>query len=250
MVGQRGSFFNRASSHRIFSSPQPCPSTTSMSQKTYLRFSFHSWLSPRLELHGEYLVPCVLGVNKIYPPLPVVEGNIRSYFILHFSKKSPMFGVYCCTTSYLMSESGWKPLTEGGEVVQMARNSITFEIPTSIPGVAVTLKDPLSSYLEVVVELPHPFAAKHSKAVFPKIRDTLLDAVRKAMKNLRYTVITPDLTFLCPESNQANARCSKRPHPSTLIESENLLMCTHKPKNVFHSVTEEQKMWLPKATGE
>ena len=199
---------------------------------------------------SEYLVPCVLGVIKIYPALPIVEGNVRSSFILHFSNKSPMFGVYCCTSSYLMRESCWKPLTEGGEVVQMARNSITFEIRTSVPGVAVTLKDPLSSYLEVVVELPCPFAAKHSKTLFPKIRDTLFKAVRKAMKNLHYKVITPDLTFLCPESEQANARCSKRPHPSTLIESESLLMCTHKPKNVFHSVTEEQKMWLPKATGE
>ena len=195
---------------------------------------------------GEYLVPCVLGVNKIYPALPVVEGNVRSSFILHFSKKSPMFGVYCCTSSFLMSEAGWKPLTEGGEVVQMARNSITFEIPTDIHGVAVTLNDPLSSYLEVVVELPHPFAAKR-KTLYPKIRDTLFEAVEKAMKNLHYAVIVPKLTFLCPEQS---LRCSERPHPSEFVESQSLLKCTLKPTNVYNPVTKEQRIWLPKATSE
>ena len=94
------------------------------------------------------------------------------------------------------------------------------------------------------------FAAKHSEFLFPKICDKLFEAVRKAMKTLHNAVITPDLTFLCPESVEANAWCSKIPHPSTLVESESLLMCTRKPKNVFHSVTEQQKMWLPKATGE
>ena len=197
---------------------------------------------------GEYIVPCVLGVNKIYPALPIVKGSVLSSFILHFSKKSPMFGVYCCTTSSLMSESGWKPLTEGGDVVQMARNSITFEIPTSIPGVAVTLKDPLSSYLEVVVELPRPFVAK-CKTLFPKIRDTLFEAVEKAMKNLHYAVIAPELTFLCPEQS---LQCSEKPHPSKLVESESYkyLMCTIKPTNVHCRMTEDQEMWLPKATGE
>ena len=197
---------------------------------------------------GEYLVPCVLGVNKIYPALPIAKGSVLSSYILHFSKKSPMFGVYCCTISSLMSESGWKPLTEGGEVVQMARNSITFEIPTSVPGVAVTLKDPLSSYLEVVVELPRPFAAKR-KSLFPKIRDTLFEAVEKAMKTLHYALIAPELTFLCPEQS---LQCSEKPHPSKLVESESCkyLMCTIKPTNVHRRMTEDQEMWLPKATGE
>ena len=52
-----------------------------------------------------------------------------------------------------MSEAGWKLLTEGGEAVQIARNSITFEIPRGLPG-KLTFRDPLSSYLEVAIEFP------------------------------------------------------------------------------------------------
>ena len=92
---------------------------------------------------GRYLVPCVLGVSNIYPT-QMSEGNVRSSFILHFSKKSPMCGLYCCTTSSLMSDAGWKLLTEGGEVAQVARNSITFEMPLGFPG-QLTFRDPLSS---------------------------------------------------------------------------------------------------------
>ena len=77
---------------------------------------------------GEYLMPCVLEVSDIYPSPPPPEGTIRSSFVLHFSKKSPMIGIYCCTISYLLTEAGWKLLKEGGEVVQVARNSVTFEL--------------------------------------------------------------------------------------------------------------------------
>ena len=54
--------------------------------------------------------------------------------------------LYACV---FRSEAGWKPLTDGGEVVQVARNSITFDAPRGLPGKLCFL-DPLSSYLEVV----------------------------------------------------------------------------------------------------
>ena len=69
---------------------------------------------------GEYIMPSVLDVSSIYPSPSLPDGSVRSSFILHFSKKSPMFGIFCCTTASLMSSAGWKLLTEGGEVVQVA----------------------------------------------------------------------------------------------------------------------------------
>ena len=192
---------------------------------------------------GEYLVPCVLEVNSIYPSSRLPVGILRSSFILHFSNKSPIFGIYGCTISSLMSDAGWKLLTEEGETVQVARNSITFELPASVPG-KVTLRDPLSSYLEVVVQLPHHFATRHSKTLYPKIREAVVTAVKKAMKTLHYTVYSPELTFLCPGSS---SQCSKRPHPSMLMEDRSILVCSLKPSSVCHPVTQEQKKWLPKA---
>ena len=189
---------------------------------------------------GEYLVPCVLEVSSIYPSPSLAEGSVRSSFALHFSKKSPIIGIYCCAVSYLMSEAGWKPLTEGGEVVQVVRNSITFEAPRGLPGKLCFL-DPISSYLEVVVELPAIIAEEHSAELYREIRDTFFTAIQRAMETLHYKVRTPELSFLCPEQSD---RCSKRPHLAIVDHSRKYLKCSIKPGTVFSPLTEDQKMWL------
>ena len=189
---------------------------------------------------GQYLVPCVLGVSNIYPSTQMADGNVRSSFILHFSKKSPMCGLYCCTTSSLMSDAGWKLLTKGGEVVQVARNSITFEMPLGFPG-QLTFRDSLSSYLEVIIDLPAIIAAEHSAKLYLEIRLAFFTAVRKAMETLHYEVRTPELSFLCPEQS---SRCSTRPHVATVDKTHSFLKCSRNPGEVCHSLTPEQKMWF------
>ena len=186
---------------------------------------------------GEYLVPCVMEVSSIYPSPSLPEGSVRSSFALHFSKKSPMIGIYCCAVSYLMSEAGWKPLTEGGEVVQVARNGITFKAPRGLPGKLCFL-DPLSSYLEVVVELP---AEERNAELYSEIRDTFFTGIQRAMETLHYKVRTPKLSFRCPEQSD---RCSERPHLATVDHSQKYLKCSIKPATVFSPLTEDQKMWL------
>ena len=189
---------------------------------------------------GKYLVPCVLEVSNIYPSPALPEGSVRSSFALHFSKKSPMIGIYCCAVSYLTSEAGWKPLTEGGEVVQVARNSVTFKMPSGSAGKLCFL-DPLSSYLEVVVELPAIVAEKRSAVLYREIRDTFFTAIQRAMETLHYKVRTPELSFLCPEQSD---RCSKRPHLATVDHSQEFLNCSIKPSTVCSLLTQDQKMWL------
>ena len=192
---------------------------------------------------GKYLMPCVLEVSDIFPSPPVRRGNIRSSFVLHFSKKGPMLGIYCCTISYLLTKAGWKVLKEDGEVVQVARNSITFELPRKLAG-KLTFLDPLSSYLEVAVELPENVAHKRSAALFSEIRETFIAAVQQAMRTLNYEVKTPELSFLCPEQS---TECSKVPHFATLVEPNGLLICSINPGSVCHPLTPDQKMWLPKS---
>ena len=188
----------------------------------------------------EYLVPCVLEVSSIYPSPALPEGSVCSSFALHFSKKSPMMGIYCCTVSYLMSKACWKPLTEGGEVVQVARNSIIFEAPRGVPGKLCFL-DPLSSYLEVVVEVPAIVAEEHSVELYREIRDTFFMAIQRAMETLHYKVRAPELSFLCPEQSD---QCSMRPHLATVDHSQTLLKCSIKPSTVCSLLTQDQKMWL------
>ena len=192
----------------------------------------------------EYIIPAVLQVSSIYPFPPVLKGNVRSSFILHFSKQCPMFGVYCCTVSSLMSFSGWKLLTEDGEGVQVARNSIGFALPGDFPG-TITLLDPLSSYLQVVLELPAGLASKHSSKLYPEIRNTCLAAVKNAMKTLHYEASPPEVSFLCPEQSFV---CSRMPHPAIVVESLNILKCSLKP-HVSHPLTAEQTLWLPRPSG-
>ena len=193
----------------------------------------------------EYIMPSVLQMSSIHslPSLP--NGSMRSSFILHFSKKSPMFGIYCCTVSSLISDAGWNLLTEDGEVVQVARNSITFEVPNGLPG-KLTFLDPLSSYLEVVLELPVHIAAEHSMTLYPEIRNAFIIAVKKSMETLHYEVRAPKVSFMCPDQS---GRCSGSPHPATLDDKQSCLKCSLKPGTVSHPLSEDQKMWLASGAG-
>ena len=193
--------------------------------------------------HNEFMMPCVLEVSNIYPPPKLHDCNFISSFVLHFYKKSPIIGIYCCTLSYLMTEVGWQLLTEDGEVVQVARNSITFEMIDGFPG-KLTFRDPLSSYLEVIVEHPSSIVTEKQVMIYREIRKIFFKAITKAMQNLNYEVMTPQLSFLCPEQLKEKPRCSKLPHLSTVNDSHEYLKCSVKPAYVYHHVTDDQKIWL------
>ena len=188
---------------------------------------------------GEYLMPCVLEVSDILPSPPTPKGSVRSSFLLHFSKKSPMLGIYCCTISYLLTKADWKLLTKNGAVVQVARNNVAFQLPRELPG-KLTFLDPLSSYLEVVVDTPAIIAAKHSAVLHREIRDTFIEAMKAAMCTLNYEVRTPELSFLCPEQSD---ECPSFPHLAKVNATHSFLTCSLSDC-VAHSLSLEQKMWL------
>ena len=189
---------------------------------------------------GEYLMPCVLEVSDIFPSPQFTVSKVRSSFVLHFSKKSPMLGIYCCTISYLLTVAGWKLFSKGGEVVQVARNSIAFQLPQELPG-KLTFLDPISSYLEVVVEMPAIIAEEHSATMYHEIRDTFLSGVEQAMQTLHYEVKSPELSFLCPEQSSL---CSISPHMAVVNPTHSLLTCSISPDSVAIPLTPDHKMWL------
>ena len=147
----------------------------------------------------KFIMPCVLEVSSIYPSPPLPEGSVRSSFILHFSKESPMFGVYCCTISSLMTNAGWKLLIEDGEM-QVARNSFTFEVPKGLPGKLI-FRDPLSSYLEVILEYPDTVKDEHRVTLYRDICKDFFEAITKAMETLHYDVQVPKISFMCRVPN-------------------------------------------------
>ena len=188
----------------------------------------------------EFIMPCVLEMSNTYPSPPIPKCSVRSSFILHFSKKCPMFGVYCCTISSLISDAGWKLLTESGEVVQVARNSFTFEVPMGLPG-KLTFCDPFSYYLEVILEHPATVEHEHRITLYHEVCNNFLKGITKAMETLHYDVQVPEISFLCPEQS---FHCSLEPHPATVDYSQNYLICSLKPSSVCYRLTEEQMMWL------
>ena len=189
---------------------------------------------------NQFMMPCVMEVSDIYPSPPPSEGKVRSSFVLHFSKRSPMLGIYCCTVSYLLTKAGWRLLTDNGEVVQVARNSVMFHLPRKIAG-KVTFLDPISSYFEIVVELPQIAALKHGAVLYQEVRDTFTVAMAQSMRNLNYKVERPELSFLCPEQSH---RCSSSPHLALVDESQELLTCSKNPASMCHPLSAHQKMWL------
>ena len=191
----------------------------------------------------EFIMPCVLEMSNTYPSPPIPKCSVRSSFILHFSKKCPMFGVYCCTISSLISDAAWKLLTEGGEVVQVARNSFTFEVPMGLPG-KLTFCDPFSYYLEVILEHPATVEDEHRVTLYREVCNDFFKGITKAMETLHYDVQVPEISFLCPEQS---FQCSLEPHPATVDYSQNYLICSLKPSSVCYRLTEEQMMWLQNA---
>ena len=193
----------------------------------------------------KFIMPCVLEVSSIYPSPPLPEGSVRSSFILHFSKESPMFGVYCCTISSLMTDAGWKLLIEDGEM-QVARNSFTFEVPKGLPGKLI-FRDPLSSYLEVILEYPAAVVDEHCVTLYCEVCNEFFKAITKAMETLHYDVQVPKISFMCP---QQSPQCSAEPpHPAIVDNSQTYLKCSLKPSSVCFCLTEEQKKWLQSAPG-
>ena len=187
----------------------------------------------------EYLMPCVLEVSDIFPSPPMPKGSIRSSFLLHFSKKSPMLGIYCCTISYLLTAAGWKLLVKNGEVVQVCRNSMTFELPLDTAG-RLTFLDSLASYLEIVIEHPVMIAEQRTR-LYQAIHGTFLTAIKQAMKTLHYEVMAPELSFLCPEQS---CRCSCFPHLAIVNAAQSSLTCSISPASVLHPLSQDQLLLL------
>ena len=188
----------------------------------------------------EYLMPCVLDLSCIYPSPQAAYGFTQDSFILLFPKHCSMLGIFCAVCSFLLRDNKWRLLIECGEVVQVARNCIAFEVPREHGG-QVTLKDPLSSYLEVSVELPTHTTKQNRVTLYQEIRNTLISAVEGAMKIHNRTVTAPQVSFLCPENS---SKCSPFPHPAIIDKDQTSLTCSQAKSKVSHPLTEQHKMWL------
>ena len=118
-------------------------------QRVFHFSAFHCECTYIVQLHsvhiGKYVVRHTYVYNILYVShcyccfslkyIPTLDHHLnhneagsprfmQDSFILLFPKHCSMLGIFCAVCSFLPRDSRWRLLTEGGEVVQVARNSI------------------------------------------------------------------------------------------------------------------------------
>ena len=59
-----------------------------------------------------------------------VISSVAAPLLFRFSHGCRRAGVFCCLVVYLMKEYGWSVMSEGGDLMLVARNCITFRLPS------------------------------------------------------------------------------------------------------------------------
>ena len=190
---------------------------------------------------GEYLMPCVLKVDKLTSCNPDPETQSVPPMVLHFTKGAPRYGVYCGTICHVITVNKWKLFKDPhtGEFANITRNSVHFSIPGYRGNCKVTINDPFNNFFLVTLHVPHDvpsYTETISRMCF-KVRHTLLSAINKATEKLNYTPDEPVVSFLCEEHMSSSL------HPATISEIGDELLCT---KDLIRGgpFTTQHKVWL------
>ena len=185
----------------------------------------------------EYLVPCLLKKDDIPQSLPGVAAQVISPLLFYFDEDGPKLGVFCFLISTLITEFGWKLLTENRCPVQVSRNKVQFALPGDNPG-CVTITDAFSTFFHVVIEPPEDASTDRVHQICvklcPSIRETILTGIRKASQKLNYNNSIPQIAFPCSKHKDL--------HPA-IISSTGLLTCTANPR-VYSDMTEQHHIWF------
>ena len=186
---------------------------------------------------GEYLVPCLLKPDVIPRSLPGVTSQIVSPLFFYFDEDGPKLGVYCFLIASLITEFGWKLLTENRCPVQVSRNCVQFALPGGNPG-CVTITDSFSTFFHVAIEPPEDASADRvhqiCEELCPTIRETVLTGIRKASQKLNYNNSIPQVAFPCLKHDDL--------HPA-IISSTGLLTCAINPR-IYCEMTGQHKLWF------
>ena len=187
---------------------------------------------------GEYLVPCLLRKEDIPHTLPETSFQIVSPLLFYFHEDGPKLGVYCFLIASLITESGWKLLSENHCPVQISRNRVKFEIPGGHPG-CVTISDSFSTFFHVAIEPPEGANTDRlhqiCEEICPHIREVILAGIRKASQKLNYKLNSiPEVAFPCLKHDDL--------HPAT-VSSTGLLTCTN-DRRFCSEISERHHLWF------
>ena len=195
----------------------------------------------------EYLIPCVLQMEKTQCCNPDPSTQSVPAMVVEFPANAPMLGLFCGLVCYLMNIAKWKLAEHRGVPIHITRSSVHFNIP-GYPG-KITFNDPLFTFFTLTFHGPLDEAPE----VCPVIRETILNGIEVVFRNLHYLPQgkaasssadrnKPNITFLCP--------CKTTPlHPAVMSRNGKRLL---HPDNtqIYTSVTDQHKMWLAPLDGQ
>ena len=190
---------------------------------------------------GKYLMPCVLKVDKLTNCNPEPNTQTVPPMVLHFTKGTSRYGVYCGTICHVITVNRWKLFKDPhtGEFANITRNSVHFSIPGFRGNCKVTINDHFDNFFLVTLHVPTDVPS-YAETVFRmclKVRHTLVNAINKATEKLNYTPDEPVVSFLCEEHMSSSL------HPATISEIGDELLCT---KDLIRGgpFTTQHKVWL------
>ena len=173
-----------------------------------------------------------------------VDSSIAEPLLFTFKNGCRRAGVFCCLNVYLMKECGWSLENIGGELLLVARNCVTFSLPTCT--CIVTLID---AFYYIEAHISKSTSSTCRKAC-PIVRDNVLAGISAACEKMNYTNDQPRLAFFCQHSHstlKGASPCShKLRYAAVYKEADDCCVCMK--CNEISELTEQQKIWLPADT--
>ena len=187
---------------------------------------------------SEYFVPALL---RHLDSKAVDDHRVSSIpcLVLQFPGGGPRQGIFCALLCWLVSPENdsrgpWSiSVDEVGSPVCLFRNCIQFDLPKS--PAAIILIDTYTHF-EVHVDIPIELSGDLRPKVYPIIKKSIFQGLRKASLNLGYFNSTPTSALLCP--------CAKGDaHIATADVDLDCWTCTLSRKSCG-KLTSLQHLWL------
>ena len=189
----------------------------------------------------EYFMPALLDI------LPQDELEKHRVFsstaaplLFRFSHGCRRAGVFCCLIVHLMKECRWSILSESGELMLVARNCITFSLPTCT--CFVTLIDAFY-YIEAHITKSTPTVCHKA---CPTVREEILAGINAACEKLLYTNDHPHLAVFCQHPGTTGEAASppshEARHAAVIKIDDGCCVCTK--GQVINELQEQHTIWL------
>ena len=186
----------------------------------------------------EYFLPALLDIfSQKELEKHRVFSSTAAPLLFRFSHGCRRAGVFCCLIVYLMKECKWSILSESGDLMLVARNCITFSLPSS--SCFVTLIDAFY-YIEAHITRSTPSVCVKA---CPTIRKEVLAGITAACKELSYTIDHPHLAVFCqhPGSTASPPKHIEQ-HAAVIDIRNNCCKCTK--GEAVTELREEHTIWL------